>query len=56
MAVVELDFLSMDPILPSNGEQHPFPRDVSVNYTGRLLAKFLLSFLDEKYIFGEGMT
>ncbi|KAJ0163758.1 hypothetical protein CTA2_2458 [Colletotrichum tanaceti] len=52
---VELEFLTMDPILPSNGEQHPFPRDVSVNYTGRLLAKFLLSFLDEKYIFGERM-
>ncbi|GKT52060.1 uncharacterized protein ColSpa_12241 [Colletotrichum spaethianum] len=52
-ADIELDFLTMDPILPSSGEQHPFPRDVSVNYTGRLVAKFLLSFLDEKYIFGE---
>ncbi|KAF4931501.1 hypothetical protein CGCVW01_v000398 [Colletotrichum viniferum] len=51
---IELDFLTMDPILPNgNGEAHPFPRDVSVNYTGRMVAKFLLSFLDEKYIFGE---
>ncbi|EFQ24927.1 uncharacterized protein GLRG_00071 [Colletotrichum graminicola M1.001] len=49
----ELDNLAKDPILPSNGEQHPFPRDVSVNYTGRLVSRFLLSFLDEKYIFGE---
>ncbi|KAF9877337.1 hypothetical protein CkaCkLH20_05037 [Colletotrichum karsti] len=51
---IELDFLTMDPILPNgNGEAHPFPRDVSVNYTGRMVAKFLLSFLDEKYIFSE---
>ncbi|GKT73512.1 hypothetical protein ColTof4_05935 [Colletotrichum tofieldiae] len=50
---MDLELLTMDPILPSNGEQHPFPRDVSVNYTGRLVAKFLLSFLDEKHIFGE---
>ncbi|KAK1987188.1 hypothetical protein LZ30DRAFT_580417 [Colletotrichum cereale] len=52
-ADIDLDLLTMDPILPSNGEQHPFPRDVSVNYSGRLVSKFLLSFLDEKYIFGE---
>ena len=47
----ELDFLCMDPILP-NQEGHPFPRDIAHNYTGRLVAKFLLSFTDEKYIFG----
>ncbi|OTB06781.1 hypothetical protein M426DRAFT_318491 [Hypoxylon sp. CI-4A] len=46
----ELDYLVMDPILP-NQEGHPFPRDVSLNYTGRLLARFLLSFTDEKYLF-----
>ncbi|KAI0128954.1 hypothetical protein BJ170DRAFT_354866 [Xylariales sp. AK1849] len=46
----ELDFLTADPILP-NQENHPFPRDVSFNYTGRLLARFLLSFLDDKYLF-----
>ncbi|KAK1999944.1 hypothetical protein LX36DRAFT_655000 [Colletotrichum falcatum] len=51
----ELESLAKDLILPSNGEQHPFPRDVSVNYTGRLVSKFLLSFLDEKYIFGENI-
>lgn len=39
-----------DPILP-NDETHPFPRDVSFNYSGRLLARFLLSFLDDKYLF-----
>lgn len=42
----------MDPILP-NQEHHPYPRDVSLNYTGRLVAKFLLSFTDEKYIFDQ---
>ncbi|KAH8673554.1 hypothetical protein BX600DRAFT_508805 [Xylariales sp. PMI_506] len=46
----ELDFLSADPILP-NQESHPFPRDVSFNYVGRLLSRFLLSFMDEKYLF-----
>jgi hypothetical protein len=46
----ELDFLTMDPMLP-NDEDHPYPRDTSFNYTGRLVAKFLLSFTSEKYIF-----
>jgi hypothetical protein len=46
----ELDFLSADPILP-NDETHPFPRDVSFNYSGRLLSRFLLSFLDDRYLF-----
>ncbi|KAK0621474.1 hypothetical protein B0T17DRAFT_534179 [Bombardia bombarda] len=47
----ELDFLTMDPPLPNGGE-HPYPMDVSFNYEGRLAAKFLLSFENEKYIFG----
>ncbi|KAK4151247.1 hypothetical protein C8A00DRAFT_36106 [Chaetomidium leptoderma] len=46
----ELDYLTADPILP-NIEDHPYPRNVAHNYTGRLVAKFLLSFTDEKYIF-----
>ncbi|KAI0603551.1 hypothetical protein F4775DRAFT_588069 [Biscogniauxia sp. FL1348] len=46
----ELDFLVADPILPDQ-EMHPYPRDVSLNYTGRLLARFLLSFTDERYLF-----
>ena len=50
----ELDFLTADPILP-NQESHPFPRDVSINYTGRLVSKFLLSFTDEKYMFEGGL-
>ena len=41
----ELDFLTADFTLP-NEEQHPYPRDVAYNYTGRLVAKFLLSFTD----------
>ncbi|KAK1674463.1 hypothetical protein BDP55DRAFT_553952 [Colletotrichum godetiae] len=49
----ELGILAEDPILPSDDAHHPFPSDVSVNYTGRLVSKFLLSFMDEKYIFGE---
>ncbi|KAH9903639.1 hypothetical protein F4778DRAFT_734919 [Xylariomycetidae sp. FL2044] len=46
----ELDFLVADPILTSQ-EAHPYPRDVSLDYTGHLLARFLLSFQDEKYLF-----
>ncbi|KAK9416210.1 hypothetical protein SUNI508_09790 [Seiridium unicorne] len=46
----ELDFLVADPILP-NEETHPFPMDISMNYTGRLLARFLLSFHDDRYLF-----
>ncbi|KAK4165326.1 hypothetical protein QBC43DRAFT_32019 [Cladorrhinum sp. PSN259] len=45
----ELDFLTADPILP-NVDEHPYPRDVAFNYTGKLVAKFLLSFQQEKYI------
>lgn len=45
----ELDFLTADPILP-NVDEHPYPRDVGFNYTGRLVAKFLLSFEQERYI------
>lgn len=52
IVVDELDYLCMDPILPNQEqENHPFPRDIAYNYTGRLVAKFLLSFTDEKYIF-----
>jgi len=46
----ELDYLTADPILP-NIEDHPYPRNLAYSYTGRLVAKFLLSFTDEKYIF-----
>ncbi|KAI0873360.1 hypothetical protein GGS24DRAFT_463778 [Hypoxylon argillaceum] len=46
----ELDFLAADPIL-SQAEAHPYPRDITLDYTGRLLARFLLSFTDEKYLF-----
>ncbi|KAK8088798.1 hypothetical protein PG997_003759 [Apiospora hydei] len=46
----ELDFLVADPILP-NEDSHPYPRDLSISYTGRLVSRFLLSFLDEKYLF-----
>ncbi|KAI1121103.1 hypothetical protein F5Y10DRAFT_257024 [Nemania abortiva] len=46
----ELDFLTADPIL-CQGEAHPYPRDITLDYTGRLIARFLLSFTDEKYLF-----
>ncbi|KAI8626799.1 hypothetical protein F5Y19DRAFT_189965 [Xylariaceae sp. FL1651] len=46
----ELDFLVADPIL-SGAEAHPYPRDITLDYTGRLIARFLLSFTDEKYLF-----
>jgi hypothetical protein len=50
----ETDYLTADPILP-NTEDHPYPRNVQHNYEGRLAAKFLLSFTDERYIF-DGKT
>jgi hypothetical protein len=46
----ELDYLTADPVIPKNEDQ-PYPTHLAYNYTGRLLAKFLLSFTDEKYIF-----
>jgi hypothetical protein len=43
----------MDPILGETygQEEHPFPREVASDYQGRLIAKFLLSFQQEHYIF-----
>ncbi|EEY20916.1 conserved hypothetical protein [Verticillium alfalfae VaMs.102] len=49
----ELHDLVKDPILPmSETEEHPWPRNVAVNYCGRLAARFLMSFKSEEYIFG----
>lgn len=48
----DLQFLGDDAIL-LNREQHPFPMDTSFLYTGRLIAKFLLSFMNENAIFGS---
>ncbi|KAI9166657.1 hypothetical protein HJFPF1_02769 [Paramyrothecium foliicola] len=48
----DLQFLGDDAIL-LNREEHPFPVDTSVLYTGRLIAKFLLSFMNENAIFGS---
>jgi hypothetical protein len=47
-----MQFLSDDNLVISR-EEHPFPKDPSLVYTGRLLAKFLLSFTDENAIFGS---
>ncbi|KAK0711007.1 hypothetical protein B0H67DRAFT_271183 [Lasiosphaeris hirsuta] len=44
----ELDYLTADPILPYQ-DKHPI-RDVTFNYVGRLCAKFILSFEEERYI------
>ncbi|CAK7197397.1 hypothetical protein SEUCBS139899_000043 [Sporothrix eucalyptigena] len=46
----ELDFLSFD-LLIDSVDMYPYPRDVSLNYTGRLCSKFLLSFQNQNYIF-----
>ena len=40
-----------DDILP-NIEQHPYPRDAQRIYTGRLVARFLMSFCNDAAIFG----
>ncbi|KAI0025006.1 hypothetical protein F4780DRAFT_724040 [Xylariomycetidae sp. FL0641] len=46
----ELEFLVADPVLPDE-ETHPHARDIKLDYTGRLLSRFLLSFTDERYLF-----
>ncbi|CAK7268466.1 hypothetical protein SEPCBS119000_003073 [Sporothrix epigloea] len=46
----ELDFLTFD-LLIDSVDSHPYPRDISLNYTGRLCSKFLLSFQNQSYIF-----
>lgn len=48
----ELDWLTPAPMAPA-GESHPYPRNVEEDYIGRLMSKFLLSFLDGKYITGD---
>ena len=45
-----MQFLTDDDILP-NTEQHPYPMNPLLIYTGRLVAKFLMSFDNEKAIF-----
>ncbi len=45
-----MDFVSYDPLL-DEVDPYPYPRDVAVNYTGRLCSKFLLSFFREDYIY-----
>lgn len=45
----ELSWLIPAPMAPA-GESHPYPRNVEEDYIGRLLAKFLLSFLDSRFI------
>ncbi|KAK5989979.1 hypothetical protein PT974_08242 [Cladobotryum mycophilum] len=48
----ELQFLADDEMI-LHREEHPFPMDTSFLYTGRLVAKFLLSFTNENIIFGS---
>ena len=48
----DLQFLSDDGIILDRDENHA-PLDSSFLYTGRLVAKFLLSFLNEHVIFGS---
>lgn len=52
LADSELDWLTAAPMAPA-GESHPYPRNVEEDYMGRLLAKFLLSFLDSRFISGD---
>ncbi|KAF4979479.1 hypothetical protein FZEAL_4338 [Fusarium zealandicum] len=51
---LELQFLADNDILP-NRSHHPFPMDPQTLYTGRLVAKFLMSFTNDKVIFGEAV-
>ncbi|RSL50440.1 hypothetical protein CEP53_008791 [Fusarium sp. AF-6] len=51
---LELQFLAANDILP-NSSSHPFPMSPETLYTGRLVAKFLMSFTDDKAIFGNSV-
>ncbi|KAH0490566.1 hypothetical protein TgHK011_002028 [Trichoderma gracile] len=48
----DMQFLADDELL-LHREEHPYPVDTSFLYTGRLVAKFLLSFTDESVIFAS---
>ncbi|KAI9902561.1 hypothetical protein N3K66_001913 [Trichothecium roseum] len=48
---LDMQFLADDEMI-LNRDEHPFPLDPAYMYNGRLLARFLLSFTDERYIFG----
>ncbi len=50
----EIQFLADDDILLSR-DVHTAPIDASFLYTGRLVAKFLLSFTNEQVIFGSSI-
>lgn len=47
-----MQFLADDELL-LHREEHPYPMDTSFLYTGRLVAKFLLSFTNESVIFAS---
>ena len=56
----ELDFLTFDPSGPPKENVDPFTDPANKNktslfhlFTGRLLSKFLLSFIDERMIMGS---
>ncbi|KAM5351295.1 hypothetical protein ACJ41O_004018 [Fusarium nematophilum] len=51
---LEVQFLAADDLLPNN-EHHPFPMDTQSLYAGRLVARFLMSFMDDKAIFGDSV-
>ncbi|TFA99383.1 hypothetical protein CCMA1212_008845 [Trichoderma ghanense] len=48
----DMQFLADDELL-LHSEEHPYPMDTSFLYTGRLVAKFLLSFTNESVIFAS---
>ncbi|KAH7162359.1 hypothetical protein B0J13DRAFT_7555 [Dactylonectria estremocensis] len=49
---LELQMLTEETLLPNN-EPQLYPRDPQILYTGRLVARFLMSFQDEKFIWLE---
>ncbi|KAM0363405.1 hypothetical protein HYE67_007591 [Fusarium culmorum] len=50
----ELQFLAANDWL-NNNASHPFPMDPQTLYTGRLVARFLVSFQDDRAIFGDAV-
>lgn len=51
-SLIRLQELSWTPILDAI-DPYPYPRDVAVDYNGRLCSKFLLSFYDKDKIFTQ---
>lgn len=49
----DITYTCWDPLPQTEHEKHSYPRDPQLYYTGRLVARFLMSFTDDKVIWGD---